>query len=79
MIFTNTGVINGITSEAEALDFAIKLKACGGGHDHNDMPNHIYLLPNYSKDEMAIIFSGPHIMHDANTMLQSAFSASDEA
>jgi len=79
MINSNTGVIDDIKSEAEALEFAVKLKACGGGHDNNDMSNHIYLLPNYGKDEMAIVFSGPHIMHDANTMLQSAFSASDES
>ena len=76
---SNTGVIDDIHSEEEALEFALKLKACGSGHQPGGIPQHYYLLPNFSATEMALIFTGHHILHDVSTINQCQYFVADEA
>jgi hypothetical protein len=57
---THYGVVEDIHSEEEAIEFMIKLKAICT-HNDGDMPQHFFILPNYSETELAVVCINPHL------------------
>ena len=66
LIKTNTAIIEDVKNEKEAIEFALKLKACVT-KTIGECSIHYYYFPNYSADEVAIAFAGHHILHDGIT------------
>lgn len=54
-----------------------KLKAIAT-HNHDDMPQHFFILPNYSETEIAVVAINPHIFQDGTSMLQAIYLFMDE-
>lgn len=66
-----------IHSEQEAIEFMIKLKALCT-HNDGDMPQHFFILPNYSETEIGLVCINPHLFQDGTSMLQAIFLFMDE-
>jgi hypothetical protein len=73
----NTGIVDDVRGEQDALDFAAKLKSVIERHE-GYQSQHYYCFPNYGKGEVGYLFMGHHNLHDGRTQMQTLYNLSDD-
>ena len=75
-IKTRTGIVDNITCEQDAIDFALQLKSVDGKSTENCTVD-AYFFPNYSKTESAFLINGHHSYQDGLAGMCATFAVSD--